>query len=150
MRAAMLALANAVTLFAAADEPKEAPEAKDLKVLSGKWLVEALSTEGEAVPKKLFAGSSVTIKDGKYILDRADDTKPVQWKLTLETAKKPKRINLKPLDKKAPARMGIYELKGDTLRIAMCGVKRKAGRPKSFKPDLGVNVVTFKRVKAKK
>jgi uncharacterized protein (TIGR03067 family) len=122
----------------------------DLKHLGGKWELESLSTEAEAVPKKLFKGTTLTVKGDRYILRRPDEKKPIEWALELDTTKKPRQVNLTPPDKTSPTRVGIYELNGDRLKVAMCGVKRKAGRPKSFKPDLGVNVATFKRVKGKK
>jgi uncharacterized protein (TIGR03067 family) len=150
MRAVLLTLACAVPLFVAAEETKATPEAKEEKLLSGTWSVESFWTEGYAVPKRLFQGSKLTIKDGKYILHRADEKTPTVWKLRLDAGKKPRQMNLDPLDKTTPARMGIYEVKGDTLKIAMCGVKRKAGRPKTFKPDLSVNYTILKRVKGKK
>jgi uncharacterized protein (TIGR03067 family) len=147
MRAAMLTLFSAVVLPAAAGEPKETPEAKDEKLLAGTWELDKFWVEGDPIPKRLFKGTTLVFKDGKYTLNRADEKKPTVWKLRLDAAKKPRQINLDPVNKTTPARMGIYEVKGDTLKIAMCGVKRKAGRPKSFKPDLSVDVVTFKRLK---
>jgi uncharacterized protein (TIGR03067 family) len=109
--------------------------------------VEALSSEGDDVPKKYLKGVTLTIKGDSYFLDQADGTKPQELKLTLDAGTSPKQVNLARPGEKEPVKVGIYELKGDTLKVAICGVKRKAGRPKSFKPDLSVNVVTFKRAK---
>src|SRR5262245_44700723 len=103
MRAVLLAVACAVGFFVTADETKETPEAKEEKALSGTWSVESFWTEGYAVPKRLFQGSKLTIKDGRYILYRADEKTPTVWKLRLDASKKPRQINLDPLDKTTPA-----------------------------------------------
>jgi uncharacterized protein (TIGR03067 family) len=150
MRTTILTLAFAIGLPAAGAEQEVSAEAKDLKLLAGTWSVEAFSTEGEDIPKKYLKGVTLTVKGDRYVLDRADGTKPTELKITLDPAKKPKQVNLTRPGDDSPARVGIYELKGDTVRVAICGVKRKAGRPKTFKPDLSVNVVTFKRMKDKK
>jgi uncharacterized protein (TIGR03067 family) len=146
MRVVILAVALAAALPAVADEA----DTKALKVLAGKWSVEALSSEGDAVPKKYLKGASLTIKGDRYILDRADGEKPQEWIITLSPNRASKRFHLTRPGETKPAKVGIYELKGDVLKVAVAGVKRKAGPPKSFKPDLSVSTATFKRVKAKK
>jgi uncharacterized protein (TIGR03067 family) len=145
MRVMIVAVALAA-LPARADEA----DAKDLKLLAGKWSVEALSTEGDDVPKKYLKGALLTIKGDRYILDRADGEKPQEWVIILGPNRATKRFHLTRPGETKPAKVGLYELKGDTLRVAVCGVKRKAGPPKSLKPDLSVSNATIKRMKAKK
>jgi uncharacterized protein (TIGR03067 family) len=145
MRVAILAVVLAAAVPALADDENK----KALKVLEGKWSVEALTTEGDPIPGKYLKKASLTIKGDRYILDRADGEKPREWIITLDPDRKSKRFRLTRPGEKAPAKVGLYELKGDTLKVAVAGVKRKAGPPKSLKPDLSVNTATFKRVKAK-
>lgn len=144
MRVAILAVVLAVPTLA--DDANK----KALKPLEGKWSVLALTTEGDPIPKKYLTKASLTIKGDRYVLDRADGEKPQEWIITLDPDPKSKRFRLTRVGEKAPAKVGLYELKGDTLRVAVAGVKRKAGPPKSLKPDVSVNTATFRRVKAKK
>src|SRR5262245_57706066 len=149
MRAATLILALTVPLLAHADAPTDAAKAKAQKLLDGTWAVVAVSYIEVDIDKKDLAGRTVTFKGDHYSISTEDGV-VAEWKVTFEPGKKPKWITLTPLGKTAPARVGIYELKGDTLKLAMASAKRKEGRPKEFKAGPGVNFVTLKRVKAGK
>ncbi|WP_165229080.1 TIGR03067 domain-containing protein [Aquisphaera insulae] len=124
------------------------PPAADLKALQGTWQVTSMEREGETVPAEDFKtwgvryeGNRVTLMDGDRVHRRGI--------VTLDSSRKPKAVNTWDgdgpyADQTSP---GIYELEGDTLRLAFA--KPGEPRPTAFTTKSGsaVLVVTYKRVK---
>jgi uncharacterized protein (TIGR03067 family) len=88
---------------------------EDQASLQGFWSVVLAEKDGEAIPeeglrllKVVFAGNTMTIRDGEKG-EKAD--------FRLEPAAKPKAIDMIP-DGEEEISRGIYELDGDTLRLA--------------------------------
>lgn len=118
-----------VTFTARADE--EAAK-KDLKALEGTWKVVAAEHDGD--PLDRIVGGVMVIKENNFHVKTKGGTE-LKGDLILSPTKKPKHIDYVhqdgPLkDKKWE---GIYELKGDTLKICYAEADSEKERPTEFK-----------------
>jgi uncharacterized protein (TIGR03067 family) len=130
-------------LIAFASYSSFAQEAKeDAERIQGKWKVIAGVYNGKPLAKKDPLIWTVTRSHFVYGNDS-------QHAYKLNPAKKPKQIDLTVVRSKAGDKVdrvvlgGIYELKGDMLRICV-GYR---DRPKDFKAGVGRNLFTLKRLK---
>jgi uncharacterized protein (TIGR03067 family) len=114
----------------------------------GEWRVVGMTSRGKELPKDLleqrdlrmmFKGNTLTQKgilgkdggkgpnrDSSFKLNPTAHPKEIDWSLNT------KAMNL-----------GIYELEGDTLKIAF----GRGQRPKDFSPESAATIYTLKRVK---
>ena len=132
---------------------------KALPELQGTWLIESAVYDGNECPKELvkkskvtFAGDkctekpSLVLKDGKFQLGDGY-TVPVQ----VDNSKTPKWIDfIVEFDGKKTASQGIYELKGDELKICYrgsAGDGSEPNRPTKFtsKAGAGLYLLVLKR-----
>lgn len=135
------------------EKEKELPAAakKELKSLEGRWrLVKSVDMNKEAEPKKedgelffVFKGTEVTMTFG--------EKKETIRVTAIDATTDPKCIDLTETrrDKTERTLEGVYQIDGDTLRLALTVPKDGKARPTSFdKPtDARTMVWTFKRVK---
>lgn len=138
----------ALSLVAGAPAPKETPKAPPAK-LDGEWVVEAI----EGPPKDAPPGSVVMrFTDGKISIKEAKREKPEDASYTVDASKKPAQIDIRPdrAGGKDKVIFGIYEVTGDTLKLAF-GFDG-AERPTEFKGDVEKRIafITLKRVKSEK
>jgi uncharacterized protein (TIGR03067 family) len=126
-----------------ADGDKETKQ--ELDNLQGSWILESVETKGTQLPKDKIAqnvlvirGDKLTTMSGQKVLAEAtftiDPTKSPRW---IDQTFKNKEGNL-------VVRPGIYELTGDTLRLAF-----DRERPKELKtaPESSLNITVYKREK---
>lgn len=120
---------------------------KDRPRIEGTWLVTGLSLDGKKLPEKLTAKlqAFIVFKDGKFIRYREDPTKKPDERqpetaYKVDLSKKPATIDL--TEKLGKVKLGIFELSGDSLKIAL-----GEERPTSFEDSKGVDVLILKRVK---
>jgi uncharacterized protein (TIGR03067 family) len=138
-----LLLNVAVVLLAAepADEAK-----KDLEKLQGEWVMAALEVDGKAVPEEKLRGTTLTIKDDKYIVTVKDTKHEVTFKL--DPSQKPKAIDMSFPDGTNLPKVGkgIYKIDGDTFVMCRAQMPDQA-RPTGFGtwPNTGIFKVTWKR-----
>jgi uncharacterized protein (TIGR03067 family) len=118
----VLSISVCVATLVRADEKSD----KALKELQGDWKVEKMVREGEAAPPEKIAKLVLTFKGNQII----PSEKPTDIAtITLDPSQKPAAIDL--MDERGKEmNFGIYELKGDTLKI--CLAQPKAARPKEF------------------
>jgi uncharacterized protein (TIGR03067 family) len=151
---AVLSLCAGLALSAAA----EGPASKDLKAMQGDWLVVENKVDGLDFPKDLlkktkviFKGDKMTQKPeivnacGKFILGSADG---FTVSVKLDESKKPKLLDvIVEADGKKAVAKGIYELRGDDLKICF----NPGGAPKEFtsKAGSGNILLVLKREKKK-
>jgi uncharacterized protein (TIGR03067 family) len=146
----LLALLFGTTLLLAAPVPKEKPKIKDEEAILGTWKIESFDTDGAAggPTKEMIDGIRFIFeKDGKMkmtimIMGQAQEQK-AEFKIDSE----PK---LKTIDliRDGQAAKGLYELDGDTLKLAICdGPVRDRPTELKANKDGKVALVTFKRVK---
>ena len=135
-----------VTLVLAAGPQTPDAAKKELERLQGTWLMVGLEIDGKDVPADKIAETILTIKGDRY----STKVKKTEHECTirLDPSKKPPAIDMiftKPGS--APETCaGVYELKGDTLRIAR-GLTAAQKRPDQFMtwPGTSYFVVTWKR-----
>jgi uncharacterized protein (TIGR03067 family) len=141
LRTLGLAAAALALLAPAPDDPTK----KDLEKIQGTWKVESLQAPDGSSPPDA-ASLRVTFDGDKLIVKHGDnDEKKGTFKL--DASPKLHTIDLTPDNKNEQPTLGIYELDGDTLKVAMG--KPGGARPTEFAPnkDAGVGVVVFKRDK---
>jgi uncharacterized protein (TIGR03067 family) len=138
-----LALA-ALTLSARAGDGK-----KDRERLQGTWKLVKLFAKGEAVPAKLLEGTTLVIKGETMITVVVKNGKEKKLKGTykLDPSRKPREIDIVADEgpNKGTKELGIYELDGDTLRVALNRDKRPTDFTTGEKSMTGV--YTFQRIK---
>jgi uncharacterized protein (TIGR03067 family) len=131
----------------AAEKKKEAPK-KDVDLMQGSWTVEEAAHNGETAGEDKLAELKIAIKGAKLSVSTGEDAYQVPFKL--DPTKKPKTIDAAPKgglfgDKELK---GIYEIKGDSLK--MCFAESGKDRPTEFKSeaDSGHILLVLKRKKA--
>lgn len=129
----------------AADATEEAKKALD--PLQGKWKLTKLEIDGAPGPKDALAATVVVTGDKMSILLKGPGGKEEKRSMTirLDPSKSPGHIDMKP--EGPPAKddtsFGIYELKGDTLRICGSDPPRSKDRPTGFEVKKGDHRVLF-------
>jgi uncharacterized protein (TIGR03067 family) len=111
----------------------------ELDKLQGKWNVESYEFNGAAVPE--MAGAVREFLGNKYTLTpKSGETFTGTIELNITTS--PKQMDLQVADRTLK---GIYEVDGETLRIAY--TLEGGSRPKEFasKPGSGVALVVHKK-----
>lgn len=131
-----------------ASPPKEAVDlaAKDLKLLQGKYVMEALEVNGVKVPLNKLEGTFLTIKGDSYTVHVKDKTIPCQ--IVLDPKQDPKHLDMvfKEGEKKDKTHKAIYRIDGERLLVAR-GLGAEQERPNQFAtwPDTNYFVVTWRR-----
>jgi uncharacterized protein (TIGR03067 family) len=146
----ILTLLGTALLVAAQDPPK--PDAKaEMKKMEGTWTFEKSVANGmEGIPAEDLKKARLYIKGDKRTI-KVEEEVLAESQYTLDPSSKPKKITIKVLTGGLEGKelKGIYELEGDTLKIA---VGLEGEMPKDFESKEGSNVLlqVFKRVKEKK
>jgi uncharacterized protein (TIGR03067 family) len=143
----MTPLVLGLALAIGAPAPKKSDEPAPGK-LEGEWVVETIEgPKADTPPGSItirFAGGTISIKEAKR-------NRPEDAAYTADATKKPAAIDIRPdRGPKAEVIQGIYEVKGDTLKL--CFGRDGVDRPTEFKGDAakGVMFLTLKRVKSEK
>src|SRR5947209_1345864 len=130
-----LVVGLALILAAPAPKKNEEPPAK----LEGEWVVEKFEGPKDDAPPGTvtmkFADNKISINDtsGKGHTEEAG--------FTVDATQKPAHIDIKPDRGGDKLVMGIYEIKGDTLKI--CFGKDSGVRPTAFAPDAAKGVLVI-------
>ena len=142
------ALCLALATWAAAEDAKPAtkpadPAKADREALQGTWKLAAVEADGKTDDRP---EESVLKFEGEEVFEIKAGEKKDPAVYPHDPAKDPRQIDLVPQagEAKGTTIPAIYEVKGDTLRLAIGG----PGRPAAFKSAGGAVVLTFKRQKA--
>jgi uncharacterized protein (TIGR03067 family) len=124
------------------------PAKDDLKKLQGTWTMAELEINGKPVPEEKLKGTTLVIKDDKYIIKVKDKTFETAFKL--DASKDPKGIDMFfPDGANAPkVGKGIYSVADDTFK--MCRAQAAGqDRPRDFATTdgSGLFLVVWKRQK---
>ena len=134
---------------------------KDLELLQGTWNIDTMEWGGKSLPKELMNGYKFVFAGNKLTWDGAigmqsnggkvtaiDGTFPCDFKI--DPGKVPKQIDITLRLKKGDRTvLGIYEIKGDTLKV--CYFHSKTGkRPAEFSTKDDPNVAHIVLTRAKK
>jgi uncharacterized protein (TIGR03067 family) len=122
---------------------EETPKS-DKAALQGTWSMVSGTQDGKPVPEDVIKRIKLVVSGDKMTQRMGDQKHEHAYKLNAD--KSPKEIDVDLGDGKVGK--GIYELKGDTFRVAH-GSKPDSPRPKDFtsKEGSGVLVAEFKRAK---
>jgi|SRR5262245_3628640 len=130
MRAMTLTVAAFVMLAAAGALLAGGQGEKELKKIQGTWKFVAQEMDGKAKSKEDLAKLQITFTGDKWSV--TDDGKVVQAGThTLDPSKKPNQVDAKVTEgeDKGSMMLGIYELKGNTLKVCFdpSGKERPTG-----------------------
>lgn len=102
---------------------------KALEQWQGHWQIAALTINGKAAPREKIENARIIIEGDKMTVKAPTGEVTRAFEIQLTPTKKPPVLTTKALlgDFKGKVQTGIYELKGDTLRI--CISNRPEGQP---------------------
>lgn len=127
-----LMLGCALALFTAAGRADDEAAKKDLKALQGTWKVVAAEQDGDPLDR-IIGGVMVVSENNFHIKTKAGTE--LKGDLILNPAKSPKHWDY--IHQEGPLKdkkwEGIYELKGDTLKICYAEADSEKERPAEFK-----------------
>ena len=123
-----------------------ARDEKDEKAIQGTWTVTAMTKDGKAAAAEDLKEVRVVISEDKVVL-KFGDVEVGKATLKLDTAKKHFDMTPQDGDNKDKTQEGIYELKGDELKL--CLPQPGTDRPKEFKSTEGSKLtnIVLKRAK---
>jgi uncharacterized protein (TIGR03067 family) len=135
--------------LAAVARPQDDAAKKDLKQMEGTWAVVLEEISGQKTPEESKkVDVKLTVKDGKYTV-LFGDKQAATGTIKLDAGKTPRQIDAIAADGqfKDKAMPGIYEVKGDTMRV--CFAQPGKDRPTEFhtKEGSGHMLFSYKRIK---
>jgi RNA polymerase sigma-70 factor (ECF subfamily) len=123
------------SVVAAADEKAKS----DRELIQGTWIPVSGEQNGEQLAKEKFEGGKMVLTEDKITLQVLENGAAREGTYTIDPDKKPKEIDMTFGN---ATMMGLYELKGTTLKVVMT----ERGRPSGF-DSAGATLVIFKRKK---
>lgn len=138
LTALCISLATGLTVQALQESANE----KDKKALQGKWDIVSVASAGKE--QKAQNGAFVSFDGGKLTFTpKSVDFS--EFSFNLDASKTPKTLDLKS---KGDALFGIYELKGDDLKLCLSnGEPVSKNRPKEFVASEHTILMVLRRVK---
>jgi uncharacterized protein (TIGR03067 family) len=119
---------------------------KDHEKLQGTWTLTEIEFGGMKKPVPEGKSMQMVVK-GDMLTTKGGPKGDQEATFKLDASKKPRRITMTKKDGGADdVRNGIYELKGDTLRIGFSGKGPKGESPAGFDAE-GIFIMTLKKAK---
>jgi uncharacterized protein (TIGR03067 family) len=132
MRLQVVTILLAGPLLVAGPAPSAGGDKKSGGELDGTWQMVSITGKGKDIPPDDIKNMTVEIKDGRAVVRRGGQVVGAS-DLKIDPSKTPKTIDsttTSPGQGKEQLSKGIYELKGDTLRL--CTAVSGKERPTSF------------------
>jgi uncharacterized protein (TIGR03067 family) len=131
------------------DKAAKEAEAKELKLLQGKWRMVTQEVNGQEIPVEVIAGMRVSFEKDVMTVE---GKQPRQLEIKIAPGKSPKQLDWTVLDgdDRGEMRRCIYKLEGDKLTLCIAEPGDGVSRPKEFKGGQGVALFTLERVKDEK
>jgi uncharacterized protein (TIGR03067 family) len=125
-----------------------ADKASDWKELTGDWQPTKMEIDGNALPADDVKEYLVTMSEGKYLAKHGSDVID-EGKAVVNATKIPKHLDLTASvgDNKDKLRLGIYEIKGDTMKFALAPADKE--RPTKFESPTGSGIIYIEYTKKK-
>jgi uncharacterized protein (TIGR03067 family) len=145
MRACVLVASSVALIITATLSAQEDAVKKELAKLEGTWSIVSAEENKEAVPadivnelKFVFKGSELTLKGVERIINKV-----AKVKIKIDPGTTPKTIDftIEAGSEKGSVIEGIYELKGDDLKVCAQTVERN--RPTEFATKPASNLILF-------
>src|SRR5262245_62611975 len=135
--------------LAAAARPQDDAAKKDLKQMEGTWTIVAAEIDGKKLTEEdKKAEVKLTVKDANFTI-HFGEKQVATGTIKLNAGKTPRQIDAIAADGefKGKAMPGIYEVKGDTMRV--CFAQPGKDRPTEFrsKEGSGHMLFSYKRIK---
>jgi uncharacterized protein (TIGR03067 family) len=123
-------------------------KASDWKELTGDWQPTKMEIDGNALPPDDVKEFLVTMSEGKYVAKRGSDVID-EGKAVIDPSKSPKHLDLTATvgDAKDKLRLGIYELKDDTMKFVIAAADKE--RPTKFESAAGSGCIYIEYKKKK-
>jgi uncharacterized protein (TIGR03067 family) len=122
-------------------------DAKD--PLQGVWAAQSVEADGKPAPAEAVKRMRFTFKGDKLLVrGNHDDDREEECPCTVDPKQTPKHLDFTP-PKEQKAVLGIYELKGDELKVCVRHASSSEGRPTEFATKAGSKLVliVFKKQK---
>jgi uncharacterized protein (TIGR03067 family) len=121
----------AITVLAGVVEAAEKADA-DLEKIQGSWKLTSLEIDGKTIPASEGGGVFVFGKGNKLVRKQKDKADK-EGTFKIDASKDPKELDLiGPKGEEKETMRTIYQLDGDTLKLAFSAEGPKGGRPTAF------------------
>jgi uncharacterized protein (TIGR03067 family) len=112
----------------AAEEKADA----DLAKIQGSWILTSLEIQGKTIPAPEGSGTFIFSKDKKLVMKEKGKADK-EGTFAMDAGKNPKELDLiGAKGKEEEVMRTIYQLDGDTLKLAFSAEGPKGGRPTAF------------------
>jgi uncharacterized protein (TIGR03067 family) len=131
MKAALLtvlAMAGVATLVQAAGQSAQV----DKDALQGVWVAKSMESDGKPVPPEEVNRIRFTFRGDKLLMQgNFKDDREEECGYKIDPKSSPKQLDVIPPMVKQPI-LGIYEVKGDELKVCLRHASSSEGRPTEF------------------
>lgn len=144
MRTLLVLLALVTTCFVAGADDKKDDLKGDLKLMQGEWQVTMIERDGTKISGDDVKSASMKITGNKFTFESPVDG-TIEGTLKLDENHKPRHLDATVAS--GDTVHGIYEVKGDEMKV--CHPGPGGDRPKEFsgKADSGCSLIVMKRKK---
>jgi uncharacterized protein (TIGR03067 family) len=119
----------------------------DAKSLQGVWIAHSMEADGKPASEAAVKPIRFTFKTDKLLIaGNFNDDREEECDYRVDPTQSPKHLEFLP-PKDGKAVLGIYEVKGDELKICLRHASSSDGRPAEFKTiaDSKLRLIVFKR-----
>lgn len=145
MRCILLALVVPCLVIVLHPTTRAGDDSKD--ALQGVWVAQSMETDGKPAPAEAIKRMRFTFKGDKLFMrgNFADD-REAECAYKVDARQAPKHLDVTP-PKEDKAVLGIYDLKGDELKVCLRHASSSDGRPTEFatKADSKLVLIVFKK-----